>query len=192
MKDRPQVQDFDWVLLGIVAAINGLGVLEIYSSTHASAMAGMQWKQLMWIGIGLVGMFIISRIDYHTLLDQAPDPLHLRRLRSTGGTGDRFFAFGCEALGVARRRIQFSSVGTDEVDYNHGAGSLLQRSAHGPAYPAEIWSKLALITGDSGSIDSDAARFWDGFGSGPRGCCGGVSRRHRVETPGGRAGPASR
>ena len=35
-------------------------------------MAGMQWKQLMWIGIGLAGMFIISRIDYHTLMDQAP------------------------------------------------------------------------------------------------------------------------
>ena len=72
MKDRPQIQDFDWVLLGIVAAINALGVLEIYSSTHASAMAGMQWKQMMWIGIGFVGMFLISRVDYHTLLDQAP------------------------------------------------------------------------------------------------------------------------
>jgi rod shape determining protein RodA len=72
MKDRPQVQDFDWVLLAIVAAINALGVLEIYSSTHASAMAGMQWKQLMWLGIGLICMFLISRVDYHTLLDQAP------------------------------------------------------------------------------------------------------------------------
>src|SRR5271154_3037230 len=72
MKDRPRVQDFDWTLLAIVAAICGLGVMEIYSSTHASAMAGMQWKQLTWLGIGVVGMFLISRIDYHTLLDQAP------------------------------------------------------------------------------------------------------------------------
>jgi rod shape determining protein RodA len=72
MKDRPHVQDFDWSLLAIVAAICGLGVMEIYSSTHASAMAGMQWKQLTWLGIGIVGMFLISRIDYHTLLDQAP------------------------------------------------------------------------------------------------------------------------
>ncbi len=72
MKEHPQTQDFDWVLLGIVAAISGMGLLEIYSATHASAMAGMQWKQLTWIGIGLVGMFAISRIDYHTLLDQAP------------------------------------------------------------------------------------------------------------------------
>ena len=72
MKDRPRVQDFDWTLLAIVAAICGMGVMEIYSSTHASAMAGMQWKQLTWLGIGIVGMFIISQIDYHTLLDQAP------------------------------------------------------------------------------------------------------------------------
>ena len=52
MKDRPRVQDFDWTLLAIVGAICALGVLEIYSSTHASAMAGMHWKQLIWIGIG--------------------------------------------------------------------------------------------------------------------------------------------
>jgi rod shape determining protein RodA len=72
VKDRPRIQDFDWTLLAIVAAISTIGLLEIYSSTHASGMAGMQWKQLMWIGIGVVGMLLISRIDYHTLLDQAP------------------------------------------------------------------------------------------------------------------------
>ncbi|HEY6442853.1 MAG TPA: rod shape-determining protein RodA [Candidatus Acidoferrales bacterium] len=72
MKNRPHVQDFDWILLAIVGAISGLGVLEIYSSTHASAMAGMQWKQLIWIGIGIAGMFLISRVDYHSLMDQAP------------------------------------------------------------------------------------------------------------------------
>jgi rod shape determining protein RodA len=72
MKDRPRIQDWDWPLAAIVAAISMLGVLEVYSSTHASGMAGMHWKQLMWIGIGLMGMFLISRIDYHTLMDQAP------------------------------------------------------------------------------------------------------------------------
>ncbi len=72
MKDRPRIQDWDWPLLAIIGGISALGVLEVYSSTHASSMAGMQWKQLMWIGIGLIGMFLISRIDYHTLMDQAP------------------------------------------------------------------------------------------------------------------------
>jgi rod shape determining protein RodA len=72
MKNRPSIHDFDWVLLAIVGVISGLGVLEVYSSTHASAMAGMHWKQVMWVAIGLLGMFLISRIDYHTLMDQAP------------------------------------------------------------------------------------------------------------------------
>jgi rod shape determining protein RodA len=71
MRDRPHVHDFDWTLLAIVGAISGLGVAEIYSSTHASGMAGMQYRQLIWIAVGLAGMFLISRVDYHTLLDQA-------------------------------------------------------------------------------------------------------------------------
>ncbi len=65
------VHDFDWLLLAIVGAICAMGVAEIYSSTHASGMAGMQYRQLVWIGVGLIGMFLISRVDYHTLLDQA-------------------------------------------------------------------------------------------------------------------------
>jgi rod shape determining protein RodA len=72
MKDGPRTQDFDWTLLAIAAAISAVGLLEIYSSTHSGGMAGMQWKQLMWIGVGIVGMFVISRIDYHTLLRMAP------------------------------------------------------------------------------------------------------------------------
>ena len=72
MRERPHISDLDWWLLAIVSAICALGVLEIYSSTRNSAMAGMQWRQLLWLGLGLVLMLIISRIDYHTLLDQAP------------------------------------------------------------------------------------------------------------------------
>ena len=79
MKDRPRTQDFDWALLAIVAAISTIGVLEIYSSTHAAAnMAGLQWRQLTWIGIGVAGMFLISRIDYHTLDGPGPGALHVR------------------------------------------------------------------------------------------------------------------
>jgi rod shape determining protein RodA len=72
MKERPRIQDYDWSLLAIVFAISGLGVAEIYSSTHASAMSGMQYRQLIWIAVGIAGMLLISQIDYHTLLDQAP------------------------------------------------------------------------------------------------------------------------
>ena len=89
MKDRPRVHDFDWTLLAIVAAISGFGVAEIYSSTHASGMAGMQYRQLMWIAVGIAGMFLISRIDYHTLLDQVPGALCGRNRHSFDRFGDR-------------------------------------------------------------------------------------------------------
>ncbi|MFQ5696650.1 MAG: rod shape-determining protein RodA, partial [Terriglobia bacterium] len=48
-------------------------VLEIYSTTASSAsFAGMHWRQLTWLGLGLVAMLAIARLDYHSLLDQAP------------------------------------------------------------------------------------------------------------------------
>jgi rod shape determining protein RodA len=72
VKDRTHIHDFDWALLAIVFAICAMGMLEIYSSTHNSAMAGMHWRQAIWIGLGVLGMLAISRLDYHTLLDQAP------------------------------------------------------------------------------------------------------------------------
>ncbi|HEV3254855.1 MAG TPA: rod shape-determining protein RodA [Candidatus Acidoferrales bacterium] len=72
MKERARLLDLDWWLLAIVMGICFLGLLEIYSATHNSNFAGMHWRQVIWIGIGLAGMLILSRIDYHTLLDQAP------------------------------------------------------------------------------------------------------------------------
>lgn len=74
MRERKGVAEYDWVLLGIVGAICALSILEIYSATRHSFQGGapMQYKQLLWFGIGLVCMLAISRIDYHTILDQAP------------------------------------------------------------------------------------------------------------------------
>jgi rod shape determining protein RodA len=72
MKDTLGTRDYDWWLLAIVAAICALGVIEIYSATHGSALVGMHTRQIRWIIIGAVLMFIFSRLDYHVILDQAP------------------------------------------------------------------------------------------------------------------------
>ena len=72
MKEAPGTRDYDWWLLAIVAAICTLGVIEIYSATHGSALVGMHTRQIRWIIIGTVLMFIFSRLDYHVILDQAP------------------------------------------------------------------------------------------------------------------------
>jgi rod shape determining protein RodA len=72
MKQTAGIREYDWTLLLIAFAICGIGVLEIWSSTHVSHLAGMQWKQISWIGMGLVGMLLLSRLDYHAVLDKAP------------------------------------------------------------------------------------------------------------------------
>jgi len=72
MKESTGLRDYDWWLLALVFAICGISLLEIWSATHASHLAGMQWKQVSWIVFGVIGMLILSRIDYHTILDQAP------------------------------------------------------------------------------------------------------------------------
>src|SRR5437868_13332213 len=71
MKDAPGTRDYDWWLLAILATICALGVIEIYSATHGSSLAGMHWKQVRWLAVGLVLMFALSRVDYHLILEQA-------------------------------------------------------------------------------------------------------------------------
>jgi rod shape determining protein RodA len=72
MNDAPGTRDYDWWLLAILAAICTLGVIEIYSATHGSSLAGMHMRQVRWLVIGFVLMFALSRLDYHLILDQAP------------------------------------------------------------------------------------------------------------------------
>ncbi len=72
MKQSASMRDYDWWLLAIVLAICALGVLQIHSATHGSHLAGMHWRQFWWILLGVVCMLVLSRIDYHAVLDQAP------------------------------------------------------------------------------------------------------------------------
>jgi rod shape determining protein RodA len=71
MKEAPGTRDYDWWLIAILAAICTLGVIEIYSATHGSALAGMHNKQIRWLVLGFVLMFVLSWLDYHLILDQA-------------------------------------------------------------------------------------------------------------------------
>ena len=64
-------RDFDWTLLGLVLGLCAISVFEIYSATLHTKYAGFHTKQLYWIGGGLVAMFIMSKINYHKLIDIA-------------------------------------------------------------------------------------------------------------------------
>ena len=66
------IRDIDWVLLVVALAICGLGVLQIYSATHDSIWHDAWWKQMIWIVVAITLMWLISIVDYHTLLNQVP------------------------------------------------------------------------------------------------------------------------
>jgi len=65
-------RDLDWSLLFITLMICALGVLQIYSATHETRWRDAWWKQLIWITIAVGLMWVVTSIDYHTLLGQVP------------------------------------------------------------------------------------------------------------------------
>jgi len=65
-------RDFDWVLFGLVALLCTVSVFEIYSATLHTKYVGFHTKQVYWIAGGVVAMFIVSKIDYHKLIDWVP------------------------------------------------------------------------------------------------------------------------
>jgi rod shape determining protein RodA len=65
-------RDFDWLLLGMVMLLCGLSVMQVHSATLHTRFASFESRQMMWIAGGLVGMFVLSKIDYHRLIDWAP------------------------------------------------------------------------------------------------------------------------
>ncbi len=65
-------RDLDGWLLILSLIISALGVLQIYSATHDTKWHAVWWKQVLWIVIGLGLLWVITSIDYHTLLGQVP------------------------------------------------------------------------------------------------------------------------
>jgi len=65
-------RDFDWVLLGFVLLLSIISVLEIKSATLHTKFHGFDHKQIEFLALGLVLMFLISLIDYHVLIDIVP------------------------------------------------------------------------------------------------------------------------
>ncbi len=65
-------RDFDWILLGFVMLLSVVSVLEIKSATLHTKFHGFETKQIGFLAVGLLLMFLMSLIDYHRLLDIVP------------------------------------------------------------------------------------------------------------------------
>ncbi len=62
-------RDFDWPLLLVALALSTVGLLEIYSSTLTMPSESFFLRQLVWVGAGVVVMFVVASIDYHVLAE---------------------------------------------------------------------------------------------------------------------------
>ena len=65
-------RDFDWPLLGLIGLLSLASVLEIKSATLHTKFHGFDHKQILFLLVGMVLMFLISLVDYHRLIDIAP------------------------------------------------------------------------------------------------------------------------
>ena len=65
-------RDFDWPLLSLIGLLSLASVLEIKSATLHTKFHGFDHKQVGFLLVGLLLMFLISLVDYHRLIDIAP------------------------------------------------------------------------------------------------------------------------
>jgi len=72
MLNLRNLREVDWTLLILTLIICCIGVLQIYSATQASDQADRWWKQVLYICAGLVVFYLVTQIDYHTLVGQSP------------------------------------------------------------------------------------------------------------------------
>jgi len=71
--DRRLFANFDWILLGLVLLISGIGILNLYSSgyTMCAGRESLYIKQISWLLLGLVMMIIAFSVDYHIIIRYA-------------------------------------------------------------------------------------------------------------------------
>lgn len=61
------IKRFDWVLLGSAIFLVGLGLLSLYSSSLGRMDFSQLQKQIVFLGIGLVAMLVVSFMDWRIL-----------------------------------------------------------------------------------------------------------------------------
>jgi rod shape determining protein RodA len=76
MSGNLDTRDIDWGMVVIALVICALGVVQIFSAAHGTYWQDAWWKQIVWVGAGLLLMWIATAIDYHALM-QHVTPLYV-------------------------------------------------------------------------------------------------------------------
>ena len=71
MIDRTLLRHIDWILVFLLLLNSLIGVAFIYSSSHYLP-GNYHMRQLFWIGVSLIALFLFLSVDYHHLLALSP------------------------------------------------------------------------------------------------------------------------
>jgi rod shape determining protein RodA len=69
--DRRFVYNMDWVLLGTTLTLALVGVAMVFSATHSGRHPDLYLRQLVLVGVGMVGLVVAASLDYRRLADRA-------------------------------------------------------------------------------------------------------------------------
>jgi rod shape determining protein RodA len=70
--DRRLLQNVDWTILAMALALGGMSAVTLMS-LHVGRVGGaVLWRQLAWLGVGLLALLVVSSLDYRRLVRVAP------------------------------------------------------------------------------------------------------------------------
>ena len=68
MLDRRRFANLPWGMIGLICVIALIGLSAVYSATYtAKGPSPLYYKQLLWVSIGVIIMFLALIPDYHTV-----------------------------------------------------------------------------------------------------------------------------
>jgi rod shape determining protein RodA len=70
--DRRLLQNVDWLLLGAALFIIGLSLVCLWSLNPTRGISSLVWRQISWVGVGLIGLLVVASVDYRNLVRSAP------------------------------------------------------------------------------------------------------------------------
>jgi len=70
--DRRLLQNVDWTILMSALALVGMSAVTLVSLHVGRAGGGVLWRQLAWVGVGVVALLVVSSLDYRRLVRMAP------------------------------------------------------------------------------------------------------------------------
>src|SRR6516162_3242296 len=66
------LKDFDWLLLFAAICLSVISLTEIYSSTMAQPTENYFLRQLAWVCVGIIFLFVVAALDYHLIAEHIP------------------------------------------------------------------------------------------------------------------------